>query len=358
MKAIDLLLPLVVLVLGTTSCEEKGLYQAPRFPKKENLSFEPFSEDIVKGNLSSFLVKDNSIIISSYHPDGYWVHCYDKKTGVQQGRAIPIGRGPGEGMNLRPAILNSQTETVSFYDFSMHKLLYLSLDELVDNGASVAKEEELDIPLNRAEQLVPMEDGYLLCNYFIPFAKQEEDGLSRYMYFDASGALGSEFTEWPEVAENAMRTIYSLPNVAFSEDVKHWVVATHYGAVMESFAYYKNGITRDWIRYFYPTDMENHFNDARNSESVSGFSKWITISEDKIYAIVDFENTIKQITSEEFKKQGKISGSTIAIFDRRSGKPLRLIETGEQLSGLAVDGKVLYSFIERDGKEYLAKLAL
>ena len=358
MKVNDLLLPLVALVLIAVSCEEKGLYQAPRFPKKENLSFEPFSEDIVKGNLSSFLVKDNSIIISSYHPDGYWVHCYDKKTGIQQGRAIPIGRGPGEGMNLRPAILNSQTETVSFYDFSMHKLLYLSLDELVDNGTSVAKEEELDIPLNRAEQLVPMEGGYLLCNYFIPFTKQEEEGLGRYMFFDATGALDAEFSEWPELAENAMRTIYSLPNVAFSEDVKHWVVATHYGAVMESFAYDKNGITRDWIRYFYPTDMENHFNDARNSESISGFSKWITMSEDKIYAVVDFDNTIKQVTSEAFKKQGKISGTTIAIFDRQKGKPLRLIETGVQLSGLAVDGDVLYSFIEREGKEYLAKLVL
>lgn len=49
MKAIDLLLPLVVLVLGTTSCEEKGLYQAPRFPKKENLSFESFSGDRMYG---------------------------------------------------------------------------------------------------------------------------------------------------------------------------------------------------------------------------------------------------------------------------------------------------------------------
>ena len=170
--------------------------------------------------------------------------------------------------------------------------------------------------------------------------------------------MEAEFSEWPELAENAMRTIYSLPNVAFSEDVKHWVVATHYGAVMESFAYDKNGITRDWIRYFYPTDMENHFNDARNSESISGFSKWITMSEDKIYAVVDFDNTIKQVTSEAFKKQGKISGTTIAIFDRKKGKPLRLIETGVQLSGLAVDGDVLYSFIEREGKEYLAKLVL
>lgn len=340
------------------SCKERSLYQAPKFPKTESLCFELLSDDLVLGNIKSMQVFNEVIIVCSASPDGKWLHFYDRTKGEMIASAIPQGRGPGEGLNLHSSYLDMSTGMLYYYDFNLHKLLSIDLKQLGAGSGFVAGEKEPFLPMSRANALIPVpQGGFLLCNYFVSFEKQNEEGLSRYMFFDEAESLDAEFFEWPEIEENALLSLYAFPETAFDSDGVHWVVGTQYGAVLESFSLKNGEIVRDWIRYFYPTDMGSHINDAGNSESVLGFSK-ICMKEGIIYSVVDFDHSLKQILSKEFKQNPETLNSKIAVFSRE-GKPIRLIETGVRVNEIAVDDGCLFAVIEtHDGKECLARMQL
>ncbi|MBR0286996.1 MAG: hypothetical protein IJQ96_08270 [Bacteroidales bacterium] len=354
-----LLLVLVLSILSILwSCTGKDVYQAPKFPKTESRSFELLSGDLILGITKSMQVYNGEIIVCSTAPDGNWLHIYDRTNGEMKASAIPQGRGPGEGLNLHSSYLDMSTETLCYYDFNMHKLLSIDLKQTESGGAYVTSELDPCLPMNRANALIPVpQGGFLLCNYFISFEKQNKEGLNRYMYFDAAKSLKAEYVEWPELEENALLSLYAYPETAFDSDGMHWVVGTQYGAILESFSLKNGEIVRDWIRYFYPTDMGAHMNDAGNSESVLGFSK-ICVKEGIIYSVVDFDHSLKQIISKEFKQNPETLNSKIAVFSQE-GKPIRLIETGVRVNEIAVDDGCLFAVIETsDGKECLAKMQL
>lgn len=348
---------IIGIIVCVVSCSEKGLYQTPRFSKTDNQSFELIAEDLALGNTKALFVYKDALIVCSYVPNGRWLHAYDANNGTLLATAIPQGRGPGEGLSLHAPYLNADKGLLSFYDFYLHKLLTIDLDVFLANGESTPVELTPYIPMSRANSVIPSGNGYLLSNYFTSFDREMEEGLNRFMFFDKDENLVSEYSIWPEIEEVALMSLYSMPPMGVASDAAHWVVGTKEGAILESFSLNGKKIQRDWIRYFYPTDMQDHLNDGANSESVLGFDR-ICFANDLIYTAIDFHHTLKQVVSKEFKNHPEPLNSEIAVFNLE-GKPVRLIKTGVRINEITTNGETLYAVIENaEGSDCLARMKL
>lgn len=356
--SLTVLCQIIGMFLFIVSCSEKGPYQPPKFPETDSRGFEVIAEDLALGNTTSLFAYKNALIVCSYVPNGAWLRAYDANSGTLIATAIQQGRGPGEGLSLHAPYLDKEQGLLSFYDFYLQKILVVHLDELLTNVEGSSIELKPYIPMDRASAVIPAAGGgFLLCNYFTSYDIEAEEGLSRFMYFDEDENLVSEYSVWPEIGEVALMSLYAMPTMGISGDGKHWVVGTRDGAILEAFSFDRDKIQQDWIRYYYPTDMEEHLNDEGNSESVLGFGR-ICLTDDYIYSTVDFSHTVKQIVSKEFKNQPEALFSEVAVFSRK-GKPVRLIKCGVRINEIAVDRGILYAIIENaKGEDCLARMKL
>lgn len=345
------LLPCVMSFCLSCSSHQGVKYLEPLFPKESIVQFELLSGDLSLGKTEDIMVYKDFIVVLSYHPDGNMVHCYNKDNGQLRMKSVFYGRGPGEIMGCKTSLFDSEKGAITIYDFVQHKLVGLSLDEIISKEDVQAYEEEINIPQDNAWGLLRLHNGnYILANTFNSF----QEDAQRFIVFDRDGNPQSDYSVWPEVDKLAALSIYAAPEIAISGDGSQWVIGSSYGAILEQFSYEKQEIKREWIKYYYPTDMEKHLNDGCNSQSVLGFGD-LFFAANAIYAVVDFDHKMSDLCDPEYND---LHHTQVAVFSDK-GTPIRRIQTDCEIKRIFVQENALYAVVKtKEGNTCLGKIIL
>lgn len=335
------------------SGKEQGLYQAPEFKVSENRVFELSPQEInVQLTRGFFHYRDRYIVVGLYDME-YFVQVFDEQMNLLTA-CVRRGRGPREIYTCKSPHLNVKAGELSLYDYMMKKMVVVDLDKVEQLGEDAVWDVDIDnLPLLRAECAYLIQGNYLIENRFS--GSDAADGLSRFTYLSAEdGSWLADCDASPAVGPTEGLMLYAFPNVSFSADDSSWAIGACNGSILEHFSLKDNTITADWTKYFYPSDMESHLNDICHSETPLGFSD-ICLTDDAVYAIVEFEKPNSYLCSEDFA--GDIY-MDVAIFNL-DGSPRKIIHTDCRMNEILVEGETLYAIVSTvEGELHLARFKL
>lgn len=330
----------LIILLFIAGCGNESDFRPASFPKTGAASVRIIGDPIEAGLPLDLCVEGKSICVLAFTPD-YWLHLYDRETGELISQALPVGRGPGDAIDVRSMDYDRNNGLLYVHDPNLRKSVRYRFDG--DRGA-VFFVDEVHHPEDgviRNYHLLP--DGCYLFEGYL----SGEDTDTRF-FLTESGVLTDQYRDYPGINEEDDKYAFLLSEGKSDPATGRFVFGTLYGAVLECFDLNEGTFKRIGLRLLDPPriDMSN-----RNFELAKG-TKWgfstFCLSRDGI-----FTNYLDNMDARIF--------TAISVFSWE-GKEKARYETGNNILRMAIDPldeNALYGIVSSKEQEFsLARITL
>ncbi len=354
-------------ILGFNSCNssrDAATYSLPEFRQVREAEFEIISELPGMGAVDDICVYGNYVVLACYRfSDETYIHILDKSSGRLLMNAFHRGRGPNEILWSHNGYMDSENGTIGFFDIQQDKLVYCSIDSLVQKGPSSVKSSPYDIP-DDAMFILPRTDDDEIVFNSPRYVNVDSDLLApRVILRNKSGEVLATDNTYPAIGDPAVRDICNREaRVAISPDGSKMAVGLAYASVLELYSLSDDSIKSEVINYYIKPDFETNggLYPAFSDNTYQGVTDMFP-TDDLLYTSYDGEVNLKKNSALSVSERALLSRN-IAIFNWK-GKALEKIITDYSIMRLCVseekDGTYIYALLHDTARNpYLGKLKL
>lgn len=331
---------LLVLLLILTSCANNTTFHPAVFPKSGHAEIEVIGDAMVINLPLDIYVEGNNICVLAYTPK-FWLHIYNRQTGELISEAVPVGRGPGEAINVRSMDYDRDAQLLCIHSPNLNKSVYYRIDGDIGKAIFVDEVQHPQEAIIRDCHL--LSGNRFLYEGYLP----GEDRFTRFFLYE-DGKMIANYIEFPGVEKEEDKYSFMMSRAKSDPRTGKFVSGTLYGAVLECFDLSDDTFDRIGLRLIDPpgVDMSGGGIDIKKG-SKWGFSNFC-LTEDRIYASF--------LNSDDVN-----SFSSVSVFGW-DGKEKARYETGSNILRLATNPdnkKSLYGIVCNPEMTYsLARIEL
>lgn len=228
------------LVFCVVGCGSNSLMRPVSFEEEREANVRQIGGSLEIGRPVDICKEGEFLFVLAYTPD-CWLHSYNKNTGEKVSESIKVGRGPGEGVNLRSMDYFEDEDNLFVFDKELCKTLVYHLDG--KTGEAIFK-QEIQHPLNGIiNNCHHFEAGKCLYEGYL----QGGDKNIRFTLSDGIEAIDT-YSNYPEVDRECDMIAYQLASVKGFPEKGMVVSTTLYGAVLECFRIADDKIEQTAVR--------------------------------------------------------------------------------------------------------------
>lgn len=293
MYKITLLIATCMLLGCSSPAPQPEIYAPPVFSRQSEARIQVLNDSVeLFGSSCMVPYKEHLIVVS--RRDGNWLQIFDKRTGQHQGSFLPVGKGPGEAVQVTSVDVYPATGILTLIDKSTRKIFDFQLDSVVLNRKRTPEKE----CLLSDPDIVPADIFHTAKGKLIRRTGSDTKRLATI----ENGQCTAEYNRYPASEDSlTLQKSYADASKTVSPDGTKVAFGLKYGCILEILDL-TNGIHPKAVRYFYKPEMApGPGNIAPCDQTVFGFAD-LYATNDRIYG-----------TYRGTKEMDAIQG--IAVFD-------------------------------------------
>ena len=230
------------------SCDSNTITRPVSFEEEREANVSQIGVPIEVGMPVDFC-KEGDFLFVLAHTHDCWLHSYNKETGEKVSESIKVGRGPGEGINLKSLDYFEDEQELFIFDQELCKTLIYHLD---GNTGQATFQKEIQHPLNGIiNNCHHLRDGSYLYEGYLPGG----DINVRFTLSDGMKSIDT-YSDYPNVNNEYEMRAYKLSSTKGYPKNNMVVSATFFGAVLECFQALDNHIAQTAVRIIDKPDID------------------------------------------------------------------------------------------------------
>lgn len=306
---------LVVALLLLASCKGETKFSPASFPRFGKAEVRLIGEAMETNLPLDLCVDENSICVLAHTPT-YWLHIYDRETGQLLSESLPVGRGPGEAVNVMSMDYNREKQVLYVHSPNLHKSVLYRFD---GSSGKMIFEGEIQHPQEGViRHYHLLSDGRFLYEGYMP----DDDRFTRFFMYE-DGVKTTQYQDYPGIEREEDKYCFLMSNGKSDPESGKFVFGTLYGAVLECFDLSDGVFNRTGLRLLDPPRIDMS---AGRMEIKKG-TKW---------GFSTFCPTSKCIYSNYIGSDNENDFSAVSVFGW-DGKEKACFETGHNILRMSID---------------------